>query len=142
MWGITRESEFEHQLVTASVLFSLTSIGMTTEDPLIAGIQQLLLDLQQKDGRWKEGGRIFDDGAEVDNSVYNMWATAMACAALAQTIELPPGTGPLFKPDPAVAREIDATAREAAKGYVGTTAATLKASEKMEKMEEGKAPRE
>ena len=142
MWGIARDSEFEHQLVTAAVLFSLTSMGKTTEDPLVAEIQRILLDLQQEDGRWKEGGRIFDDGAEVDNSVYNMWTTAMACAALAQTIELPPGTGPLFEPDPELAREIDAVGRDAAKGYVGTTAATTKPNKIMEKMEQGLASRE
>ncbi|MEM7015036.1 MAG: hypothetical protein AAF585_26555 [Verrucomicrobiota bacterium] len=71
---ITMEAEHGHQLVTGAVLFSLTSIGMNTNDPLVAEIQQLLMRLQKEDGRWGEGGRIFDDGAEIENVDYNNWA--------------------------------------------------------------------
>lgn len=135
LWGVNREIEFEHQLVTGAVLFALTSIGKDTSDPVVAETRRLLLDLQQEDGRWAEGGRIFDkEGAEIENSVYNLWTTAWVCAALSQTIQLPPGTKSLFKPDPAKVREIDALAARAADGYDGKAPPPDKKMDK--KMEE------
>lgn len=119
LWGITPKSESGHQLVTGAVLFSLTSIGRGTDDPLVAQVQRLLLDLQQDDGRWKEGGRHFDDGSETDNVVYNTWATAVVCAGLSQTIRLPAGTEPLFVPDPKRRATVDDITSQAAEGYKG-----------------------
>ena len=119
LWGITVESETGHQLVTGAVLFALTSIGRDTSDPLVAQVQRLLLDLQQKDGRWKEGGRIFDDGSEPENIVYNNWTTAVVCAGLSQTIRLPAGTEPLFVPGVKQRAYVDEVTQQAAEAYKG-----------------------
>lgn len=51
LWGITTEAEQGHLLVTGTVLFGLTSIGLDTSDPLVAETQQLLLSKQAEDGR-------------------------------------------------------------------------------------------
>ena len=120
MWGITVESEKGHQLVTATVLFALASSGCDTTHPVVARTQRLILDNQKEDGRWIEGGRIFDDGSESENIVYNMWVTASSCAALSMTIELPEGTKPLFVRDPKLVAQSDRFAEEAAKDYQGT----------------------
>ncbi|MBM80391.1 MAG: hypothetical protein CMJ78_07330 [Planctomycetaceae bacterium] len=120
LWGITKKSESGHQLITATVLFALTSVGLDTSHHVVRETQLLLLDKQQKDGRWIEGGRIFDDGSEPENIVFQMWTTAIACAALSQTIELPKGSNRLFTPDPKIAQEVDAITQAAAKGYVGS----------------------
>jgi hypothetical protein len=132
LWGVDRSFKFEHQLVTSAVLFAMTSIGRDMSDPVVAETQRLLLDLQQDDGRWAEGGRICDkEAAEIENSVYNLWTTAWACVALSQTIEkLPPDTKPLFVPNPERVREIDELALKAVAGHNGKSAPN---SEKMEK---------
>lgn len=122
LWGITIESEKGHQLVTATVLFALVSSGFDTTHPVVARTQRLILDNQKEDGRWIEGGRIFDDGSEPGNLVYNMWVTAYSCAALSKTIKLPEGTKPLFVRDAKLVAQSDRFAKEAAKGYTGTKA--------------------
>lgn len=119
LWGMTVESESGHQLVTGAVLFALTSIGRDASDPLVATVQRALVDLQLEDGRWKEGGRIFDDGSEPENIVYNNWATAVICAALSQTIQLPAGTEPLFVPTPKQRAAVDKVTQQAAEAYKG-----------------------
>lgn len=121
-WGITVQSESGHLIVTGAVLFALTSIGLETTDPLVESTQRLLLEKQKDDGRWEEGGRIFDDGSDKENPVFNLWATALICAGLSQTIELPEGTKPAFTPDPEQLAAVNKMATEAGNGYTGTEA--------------------
>lgn len=126
MWGITVKSDWGHYLVTGSVLFALTTIGMDTSHPVVRQTQRVLLDGQQDGGFWEEGGRIFDDGSDTLNDVYQCGATAIACAALSQTIKLPPGTQRLFTPDPKLAQAIDEMAEDAAKDYDGKAEKSMK----------------
>ena len=106
MWGITAKSDHGHYLVTGAVLFALTTIGMDTSHAVVRQTQRVLLDGQQEGGYWEEGGRIFDDGSDTLNDVYQCGATAFACAALSQTIKLPAGAKRLFTPDPKIARAV------------------------------------
>jgi hypothetical protein len=126
MWGITIESDHGHYLVTGSVLFALTSIGLDTGHPVVRQAQRILLDGQKDEGYWEEGGRIFDDGSDTLNDVYQCGATAVACAALSQTVKLPAGTKRLFTPDPKLAQAVDKMAANAAKDYDGKAEKSMK----------------
>ena len=43
MWGMTVKSDWGHYLVTGSVLFSLTTIGMDTSHMVVRRTQRVLL---------------------------------------------------------------------------------------------------
>jgi hypothetical protein len=139
MWGIKVKSEYGHYLVTGSVLFALTTIGMDTSDPVVRETQRVLLDGQQEGGHWEEGGRIFDDGADTLNDVFQCGATAVACAALSQTIKLPDGAKRLFIPDQKLAQAIDEMAAAAAKDYDGKAEKSMKKIEMPEESADGEA---
>lgn len=126
MWGITVKSLHGHYLVTGSVLFALTTIGFDTSHPAVRRTQRVLLDGQKDEGYWEEGGRIFDDGSDTLNDVYQCGATAVACAALSQTVKLPAGTKRLFIPDPKLAQAVNEMATNAAKNYDGMAEKSMK----------------
>lgn len=128
-WGITAEDD-GHLLVTGAALFSLTSIGLTTNHTAVRKTQRLLLDKQTENGSWHEGGRIFDDGSENEDPTYQAWATAVITAALAQSVpKLPADTGRLFQPDPKLVAASDKLAAQAAKGYRGSGSKQMAADE-------------
>jgi hypothetical protein len=116
-WGMKR-GDPSHTLVTAVILFALKTGGLPNDDPLVSSIQHYLLDRQKEDGRWQELGRHF---AKDKNTPSNdAWTSGYAVAALSLTLpKLPPGTKPLFVPDPALVAEVDQLAKSAAEGYVG-----------------------
>jgi hypothetical protein len=124
-WSIEKASDSGHLLVTGTVFFALTSIGLDTSDPLVVSTQRLLLERQQEDGRWISGGRIFDDGSDTENPVFNLWATALICAGLSQTIELPADVKPVFTPDEKELADVREAAAAAAEGYTGEEAERL-----------------
>lgn len=142
MWGIKVKSDYGHYLVTGSVLFALTTIGMDTSDPVVRETQRVLLDGQKEGGYWEEGGRIFDDGSDTLNDVFQCGATAVACAALSQTIKLPAGTKRLFIPDPKEAQAVNAMAAAAATNYDGKSEKSMKKLEMPENSTKRKASEE
>ena len=144
-WSIKRDSKNGHQMITAVVLFGLTSIGLETSQSVVAETQRLLLDKQHDEGHWEEGGRIFDDGKEPENPVYQMWTTALACAALSQTVQLPANTPRQFQPSEKDIKSLTETMKAAAKGYKGkfVTQAEIEAFRKKQeakKKRNGKKP--
>ena len=105
-------------VVTGVALLTLKSVGRPNEDPAVARAQRLLLARQSADGRRRGKGRHFHP--EKYHTAYDARTTGFAVAALSLTLpKLPPGTKPLFTPDPALAAEVAELTSGAAEGYTG-----------------------